>query len=62
MKLGLKILTGIFLLGTFQTAKAQDCDGRLRMLMDDYQLGRFEESIAGINACIETNGYSSASK
>ncbi len=62
MKLGLKILTGIFLLGTFQTAKAQDCDSKLRMLMDDYQLGRFDESIAGISACIKTNGYSSASK
>lgn len=62
MKLGLKILLGIFLLGSVQTAKAQDCDAKLRVLMDDYELGRFDNSIAGINACIETNGYSSASK
>lgn len=62
MKLGLKILLGIFLLGSVQTAKAQDCDAKLRVLMDDYELGRFDNSIAGINACVETNGYSSASK
>ena len=62
MRLGLKIVTGIFFLGSFQAVKAQDCDAMLRKHIDDYQLGRFDESIAGINACIESNGYSSASK
>ena len=62
MRLGLKIVTGIFFLGSFQAVKAQDCDAMLRKHIDDYQLGRFDESISGINACIESNGYSSASK
>jgi len=62
MRLGLKIVTGIFFLGSFQAVKAQDCDAMLRIHIDDYQLGRFDESVAGINACIESNGYSSASK
>ena len=62
MRLGLKIVTGIVFLGSFQAVKAQDCDAMLRMRIDDYQLGRFDESISGINTCIESNGYSSASK
>ena len=62
MRLGLKIVTGIVFLGSFQAVKAQDCDAMLRMRIDDYQLGRFDESISGINTCIESNGYYSASK
>ncbi len=62
MKKGWILSIMLLRIWSLSAQETNNCDMQLRSHIDEYQLGRFDACIIGINACIQSNGYSSASK